>query len=86
MHIQHLAVMFNGWCRMLLGVERLLEDCKGGTPLSNIHVGIHDGDGRRGSCLLCLLDAFSNLRTVKTKVNARILEPDLVARVSPRLL
>jgi hypothetical protein len=82
MHIQHLAVMFNGWCRMLLGVERLLEDCKGGTALK-VHVGIHDGDSRRGNCLLCLLDAFSNrwraLRTVKTKVNARILEPDLVA-------
>ena len=46
MHIQHLAVMFNGWCRMLLGVERLLEDGKGisGTRLFEIH-RVHDGGG-----------------------------------------
>lgn len=45
MHIQHLAVRLDGWCRTLLGVERLLEDGKGisGTPLFEIHVRIDDG-------------------------------------------
>jgi hypothetical protein len=83
MHIQHLAVMFNGWCRMLLGVERLLEDCKGGTPLCEVHIRIHDGDVDEGTvCCVCwTLSVIVGglLRTVKTKVNARILEPDLVA-------
>lgn len=43
MHIQHLAVRLDGWCRLLLGVVRLLEDCKGITPLFEIHVRIGDG-------------------------------------------
>ena len=43
MHIQHLAIIFDGWCRSLLGVERLLKDCKGVTPLFEIHVH-DDGD------------------------------------------
>ena len=48
MHIQHLAIIFNGWCRVLLGVERLLEDCKGVTPLFEIHVH-DDGDVDKGT-------------------------------------
>ena len=45
MHIQHLAVNLDGWCRFLLGIVRLLKDCKGvsGSPLFEIHV--HDGGG-----------------------------------------
>jgi len=45
MHIQHLMVRSDGWCRALLSVVRLLEDGKGinGTPLFEIHVRIHDG-------------------------------------------
>ena len=45
MHIQHLTVRLDGWCRTLLGVVLLLKDCKGinGTPLFEIHVRIHDG-------------------------------------------
>lgn len=44
-HIQHLAVRLDGWCRTLLGVVLLLEDGKGinGTPLFEIHVRLHDG-------------------------------------------
>lgn len=45
MYIQHLAVRLDGWCRSLLGVERLLKDGKGisRTPLFEIHVRFHDG-------------------------------------------
>jgi hypothetical protein len=49
MHIQHLAVMFGGWCRALLVIVRLLEDCKGigGSALFEIHVH-DDGDVDEG--------------------------------------
>ena len=48
MHVQHLAIIFDGWCRMLLGIERLLEDRKGISPLFKIHVH-DDGDVDKGT-------------------------------------
>lgn len=51
MHIQHLAVNFDGWCRFLLVIVRLLEDCKGvsRSPLFEIHV--HDGGDVDRGCV-----------------------------------
>lgn len=44
MHVQHLAVMIDGWRGMLLGIEGFLEDGESisRTPLSEIHISIHD--------------------------------------------
>jgi hypothetical protein len=74
MHVQHLAVDVDGWCRALLVIVRLLEDGKGigGSALFEFH--IHDDvDVDKGMvCCVCW-------KTVKTKVNGRILDLDLVA-------
>jgi hypothetical protein len=53
MHVQHLAVMFDGRWSMLLGIVRLLEDGEGvsGTTLFEVHIRIHDDDVVGGNCL-----------------------------------
>lgn len=53
MHVQHLAVMFDGRWRMLLGIVRLLEDGEGvsGATLFEVHIRIHDDDVVGGNCL-----------------------------------
>lgn len=43
MHVQHLAVIIDGWWGTLLGIEGLLEDGEGvsRTSLFEIHISIH---------------------------------------------
>jgi hypothetical protein len=41
MHVQHLAVIIDGWRGTLLGIEGLLEDGEGVTSLFEIHISIH---------------------------------------------
>jgi hypothetical protein len=64
MHIQHLAVRLDGWCRTLLGVVLLLDDGKGinRTPLFEIH-RIHDG----GNVDEVFVGTLYKLRTVTVK-------------------
>lgn len=82
-HIQHLAVRLEGWCRTLLGVELFLEDGEGinGSPLFEIHARIHGGGDVDEGTVYGVLSGFqvrSDWRELRTK------EKGLTLVFSPR--